>query len=82
MYHFPLEPYLRGEEGIWGEQAGAEEEGGGAENASLSALVSHGQGSTADQAHYKETFLPMSWLFALAIFINNSFGSFPTPHLN
>ena len=56
MYHYPLEPHLGGEEGIWGEEAGAEEEGGRAENASLSALVSHGQGSTADQAHYKETF--------------------------
>lgn len=57
MYHFSLEPHLGGDEGTWAGQDGAEEEGGGAENASLSALVSHGQGSTTeDQAHYKETF--------------------------
>ena len=65
MYHFPLDPHLRGEVGIWGgrEQAGAEEEEGRAESASLSALVSHGQGSTADQAHYKETLFPYGKMY-------------------
>lgn len=56
---------VRRESGVGGggEQAGAEEEEGRAESASLSALVSHGQGSMADQAHYKETLFPYGKMY-------------------